>query len=268
MKNSGRLFLLVFFSILVIVATAVGCGQSSGLTIPTGYLPGSVGTTCTVNAQGVCVPISGALPTFTTGDTETLTLTNSYSLNEYEGESVYSPGTIQVNLSLNPIPDTSGVNDYLGTMNIFFQDGNGTVHNGTFTNGQSPTQKYNSYYNDYNQLQSNGTYRLFFEDAVGAIIVDIPNGAGTDTTTTATAQIYFMNFNSSAPNPLFQGSYDGNGNYFPPGYVYCWMIDLGPYNCRNFGVPPQNVYGSGDQQVGPFTELGTFPVNVNAALGL
>jgi hypothetical protein len=201
------------------------------------------------------------------GDTETLNIASIYALSEYAGVAIQNPTDIIVNINLSEISTSPEV--FLGQMIIQFNDG-AVAHQGTFVNGTSITT-WRGYSNNVSTLVGN-TYRIFFEDPMGALVLTITNPTGTDTVTTSTGQIWFYNFNAAgAPNPLYQGAYDQNGNYYPPGYVFCWMIDLGPYDCRNFAVPPSTVYhdSGGDNNVPAFSFLGNIPtINLNVALGL
>jgi hypothetical protein len=196
------------------------------------------------------------------GDTETLN-TTPYALSVYAGEAITDPTNVQVNINLNEVQTSPPV--FLGEMIIQYNDANTGAHQGTFVNGTS-TQAWNGIANNVS-TQVGNDYRIFFEDPVGALILTITIPTGTDTLTTASGQIWFRNFDTNAPNPLFQGGYDSNGNYYPPGYAFCWQITLGPYDCRNYTVPPSGQ----DPNTGAlaFSLLGSIPtINLQAALGI
>jgi hypothetical protein len=256
MKNLALPMLVVILGAAIVSAVFAGCGQSNVATSSNSIFSGScTGTGCSTNN-----PIVG-------GDTETLNIASIYALSEYAGVSIQNPTDIVVNINLTPIQGTPTV--YLGEMIIQFNDG-AVAHQGTFVNGTSVTT-WRNYSNNVSTLVGN-TYRIFFEDPMGALVLTVIPPTGTDTVASSTGQIWFSNFNAAgAPNPLYQGAYDQNGTYYPPGYVFCWMIDIGPYDCRNFAVPPSSAYyDSGGQSTVPaFSYLGSIPtINLNVAFGL
>lgn len=245
--------ILASLSLLVLAA----CGTSSNNNLaaaPPGFggMP-CVGVGCTITGSGASVA-----PTFTTGDTVPWTPVSNTVLSEYLTYNVTNPTAYLVNIALNPTAGSSPTN-FNGTLTIQFLDGT-MVHNGTFSNG-SGTESYRHYNQSVNGATASGVYRVYFEDPLGAIILTLTPKTGTDTGIKMSGNLYFKNFNSTAPNPLYQGAYDGT-TYFPPGNVFCWMIDLGPYNCINNTVPPT----SGAQ---PYILLGTIPdITIATALGI
>jgi hypothetical protein len=242
----------VIIGAVVVTASFSGCGQQNTASNANSVFPGSCnGTGC------------NSTSTFVGGDTETLNIASVYALSQYAGMQISNPTNVQVNINLTPVGTSPQV--FLGQMVIQYNDGNGGVHVGTFVNGTS-TAGWRGYPNNVSLLVGS-TYRIFFEDSVGALVLTITNPAGADTALTSTGQIWFYNFNSNAPNPLFTGATDSGGTYYPPGYVFCWMIDLGPYDCRNMTVPPVNQDTTNG--VVAFSLLGSIPtINLDAALGL
>jgi len=242
---------VIFFGAAIVAATFVGCGQSNVAQGPSSLFSGTCqGTSCNTN-------------TFTGGDTETFNISSLYALSEYAGMNITSATDVVVNINLAQVSTSPPV--YLGQMQIEYNDQNGAQHEGTFVNGTS-VFTYRGYSNNVNTLVGS-TYRIFFEDPIGAVVLTMANPTGSDTVTTTTGQIWFSNFNAAgAPNPLFQGGVDQNGNYYPPNPIaFCWVIDLGPYDCQNFLVPPS----SADKDVPAFGLLGNIPsINLNNALGL
>lgn len=201
-------------------------------------------------------------PTYGGGATATLTAVNNIILSQYVGYPVTASSTIYINVNTTSI---NGV--YLGEASISFQDTNGGSHNGNFKSGLD-----SSHGNDKNVLTTHSVtgaraVRLFFEDPLGVIAVVVTDGSsGADNLPlTLNGEVYFRNFNSSAPNPLYQGYTDMWGNYWPANpYAFCWsgQISTGPYDCQNLSVPPAT---SGDKA---FTLLGSFYGLDKAALGL
>jgi hypothetical protein len=257
----------IFFSSFAILGLGIlmaaffaGCGSSTTSSNLGTYISSCSGSGCSNTS-------------FTSGDTESLTFASNYAVSEYAGMNITSATSAEANITLSEIPGSPNI--YLGQMIIQYYDQNGAQHTGTFVNGTSNNQ-YRSYFNNVSILttdvNNNLTYRIFFEDAVGALVLTMSPPTGTDTlVTTMSGQIYFSNFNSAAPNPLYQGAYDSGGNYYPPGYVFCWMVDLGPYDCRNFAVPPTSAYydKGGKSTVQAFSYLGSIPtINVSTALGV
>jgi hypothetical protein len=264
MKYGFKILTVLF----ILGLAACGKNQSQSVTnVPAGYIP---------NCQGTgCVPPPGGgggsyAPPFTGGDTETLNLAYSGVLNQYLGYGLNNPGPVSVNIALTPGTASDGTKVFTGQMQIRFQDGP-ILHNGVFGNGAA-NYSYQGIKNNLSKMVAPGLYRIFLEDASGALVLMIKAPTGTDTALPpGTATIYFLNFASAASNPLYQGSLDAYGNYFPPGYAYCWMITLGPYNCRNFNVPPTGAYydSVSKQTISGFQTLGTTQsVDIHAALGI
>ncbi len=256
MKNLAIPMLVIVLGAAFVAAIFAGCGQSNTASTSSSIFSGSCsGTGCSSNTA------------FTGGDTETMNITNLYALSEYAGVSVANPTDIVVNINLSEVSSSPPV--FLGEMIIEFNDGS-VAHKGTFVNGTS-ISTWRNYSNNVSTLVGS-TYRIFFEDPMGALVLTMASQTGTDTVANTTGQIWFSNFNGAgAPNPLYQGAYDADGNFYPPGYVFCWMIDIGPYDCRNFLVPPSSIYydSGGKSNVPAFSLLGTLPtINLNAALGL
>ncbi len=220
------------------------------------------------SSSGALVPSTGGgggtsytPPVFSGGATTALTSVNNIILSQYVGYPVTAATTIYLNVN------TTNINGYyLGQVNIAFQDTNGVSHNAQFSSGLDT-----SHGNDRNILTTHSVtglpaYRLFFEDPLGVIAVVIQNAAiGADNVPPSyNGEVYFRNFNSSAPNPLYQGYTDTLGNYWPPNpYAFCWsgQITAGPYDCRNFSTPPSTA---GDKA---FILLGSFTTLDKSALG-
>lgn len=258
MKTFALPVVVVFITAFAVILSFSGCGSSNA------------GNSTNTVFSGLCTGTGcGTAGTFTGGDTETFNIASTYALSEYAGMTITQATGVTVNINLNEISTSPQV--FLGQMQIEYTDQNGALHLGTFVNGTSITT-WNKFSNNVSTLVGS-TYRIFFEDPAGAIILLINAPSGTDTVITGTGQIWFSNFNAAgAPNPLYQGAYDEDGNYYPPGYVFCWMVSEGPYDCRNFNVPPSSVYhdsAGGGVNVPAFGLLGNIPtVNINSALGL
>jgi hypothetical protein len=251
MKNWVKPLIAVLFGAIIVAGIFSGCGQQNTTSSSGSVFSNCIGTGCSSSS------------TFSGGDTETLNIASAYALSQYAGMTITNPTNIQVNINLTPVGTAPQV--FLGQMVIQYNDGNGNVHVGTFVNGTS-TAGYNGYANNVSLLVGS-TYRIFFEDSLGALVLTITDPAGADTVQTSSGQIWFYNFNTNAPNPLYQGATDSNGTYYPPGYAFCWMITLGPYDCRNMTVPPVNQ--DSVNGVAAFSLLGSIPtINLNAALGL
>jgi hypothetical protein len=260
----------------------LGCATSSGTPYPTQAPVGPGG-----NVSNPAIPTPTPLATGASGQ---LTITNQNTFNTYVGAPLNNPSLIQINIQLAPTSDSPQV--FLGGLHIRYHDaqpsGQLILHDGHFTNGTV-----SSHGNNVSILTSNNgipTYRIFLEDPAGAIVLLLSNsggGAGSDTGGQLSGQVYFHNFNSSAPNPLFNTYYAVTpycnygsdpsctiyGGYyyaiFPSSpYAFCWAGEgngpvQGPYDCRNFSVPPTS---SGNA---PFTLLGTVTnLNLNSALGI
>jgi len=251
MKSLALPVTAIIAGIFLALAATSGCGQSNVAQSSNPIFSGSCsGTGCS------------STNTFTGGATGNLNITSVYALSEYAGVNLNNPTDVVVNINLAQV--TSSPPIYLGQMTIQFNDGS-VAHSGTFVNGTS-VFTWNGNSNNVSTLVGN-TYRIFFEDPAGAIVLTMANPTGTDTVSSTTGQIWFSNFNAAgAPNPLYQGGYDQNGNYYPQNpLAFCWVITEGPYDCRNFGVPPSSASGS----VPAFSLLGTIPsINLNEALGI
>ncbi len=246
--NKGQK-LLVASSILISVVIGNACSKQSG-------------NGGSLTASGI---IGTTTPTYVGGGSTTLNVIGNSTilLSQYEGYQVAAASAITLNVN------TTRINSiYLGEVNIGFIDTTGLSHTGTFYSGYDT-----SHGNNLNVLTADTTsgvptYRFFFEDLMGAIVVTITNSSlGTDTAAaTYNGAVYFRNFNAKgSPNPLYQGYTDNYGNYFPPNpNAFCWsgQIVNTPYDCRNGDVGPSS---GGDHA---FIELGTFTGLPAAALGM
>lgn len=174
---------------------------------------------------------------------------------------------VNVNTAAN-----SGV--YLGKLRIRYYDvqyNNLVLHDGQFENGTHIDRGNNVHFKTTDSVTGAEVYRIMFEDRWGAVIIVLqPYVAATPYGTDPipmTGKVWFRNFNSSAPNPLYNSYCDPYSGYCWPANpaAYCWagIITSGPYDCRNMGVPP-SITGSK-----AFTFLGTIPyIDGRLALGL
>lgn len=254
MKNWG-LKLFVTLTLLVLVA----CKSSNS------------GNTAAINPSQFCTtpncyPTTGSSGTFSGGATAILNVVSPTILNQYAGRYVNPTTPVEVNIKVAP-----NGNVFLGELNIRYSEGS-TVRMGHFTNGTETDFGNNVHVLTTDSATGIPTYRFFFEDPAGVIIVTMQNtGGGLPTDTnfnsgTLDGIVYFRNFNATAPNPLYQGYQDQWGNYWPANpKAFCWsgQINLGPYDCKNFSVQPSLTTNN------PVVKLGTFTaMDKKAALGL
>jgi hypothetical protein len=310
MKVRLKNFKETFITLLVVGVVALfGCTQNTTqLGVPAPAPLPSPGGVCSgsLACNGSATPAATAIPTgpggnvsnpavptptpLTTGATGLLTITNQNAFNSYVGTALNNPSNIQINLKLSPTSDSPQV--FLGNIHIRYNDsqpsGQLILHDGTFTNGTTPQYGNNVHTLTTDASTGASTYRIMAEDRGGALVVLLtPNsGGGADTGQTVNGQLYFYNFNSQAPNPLFDDyyeqtaycayGYDPNciyyGNYYYNHYpanprAFCWAGEgngptIGPYDCRNSATPPT----SGSKV---FTLLGTVSnIDIHNALGI
>ena len=244
---------IVLIAISLATLTVVACKNSSNLNT-------QLQATCTTTSVG-CVNQSAL--GFSGGASTTLFVVSPTALSQYAGAWVTPTSAVTLNINTHPVN-----NNYLGEANIQYYVGT-TSHSGHFTNGTSTNHGNSVNILTVDSATGVPTYRLFFEDPAGVIIVTIQGGAvGTDTGFgTFNGNVYFRNFNSPAPNPLYQSYIDPyTGQYFQSrDYNFCWsgLITTGPYDCRNMSVQPSTTDNH------PVTLLGTFTgLDAKTALGL
>jgi hypothetical protein len=256
MKNVFLIYLVV-----ATTATLIGCGKESTSTaVPAGTNPGCLG--CPTGGgsgggagggTGTTTPVPSPTP-LADGDTKTLTPVSMTVFNQYKGGvPANRPSAIQFNIKMTPKATTPQV--FLGYVHIRYNDDAGggriVLHDAYFNNGQHTDRGNNVHILTTESGTGIPTYRFFFEDRYGVLLVTLQAGADANT---LNAKVYFRNFSTSAPNPLYDPYFDGFGSYWPSNpYAYCWagIIQTGPYDCRNTGVPP--TAGTGKE----FTLLGT-----------
>ncbi|MBK9294848.1 MAG: hypothetical protein IPM57_10490 [Oligoflexia bacterium] len=205
--------------------------------------------------------------TFSGGGVATLNVVSTTVLSQYAGRYVNPTTPVEINIKVAPADN----NVFLGELNIRYSEGS-VVRMGHFTNGTETNTGNNVHILTTDSATGVPTYRFFFEDPAGVIIVTLQNTGGglpSDTTFnsgTLDGIVYFRNFNSTAPNPLYQGYQDNFGYYWPANpKAFCWsgQINTGPYDCKNFSVQPSTTTNN------PVTKLGTFTgMDKKLALGL
>lgn len=243
---------IVYITILIATTLTVACKNSSNSTLPPA-------PTCSVTTNG-CEDLTAR--GFSGGAAAVLNLADSNVLSTYAGTYVNPTSSVMVNINTKPVN-----NNYLGFSNVQYFVGS-VNHLAKFTNGTN-TDHGNNVHILTTDSSGVPAYRLFFEDPAGVIIIVMYSAtSGSDTSLgTLSGSVYFRNFNSPAPNPLYQGYIDPyTGTYFAPrDYNFCWSgnITTGPYDCRNMSTPPSLT---GTYAV---TLLGTFTgMDKKAALGL
>lgn len=261
------------------MASAIGCGKeernsvtdndpnkpgvfSSPTPFPcTGY--GCVLPSPSPGASSRPVPAPSIYPT---GATARLTLASSAVFRQYVITPVNNWGPVHINVELSPMMDGSKP-VYLGQMRIRYIDDQGygryIEKNGEFYNGSWVDHKNDDHILTTEAGTNIPTYRIFGEDPAGVIIVTMQASTGSDiaAATTLRGKVFFRNFLTTAPNPLYSPYTDGYTLWPRNPYAFCWTIETGPYNCRNFSVQPTG--GSPT-----FTLLGTFTgLNKQKALG-
>jgi hypothetical protein len=266
----------VFFIYLVVMTAAglIGCGKESKSTgAPVAAVPGCIGCppgtgTGSGGTGGTgSTPLASPTP-LPDGDTKTLNPVSLSVFSQYRGSPVNRPSPIQFNIKMSPRATTPQV--FLGYVHIRYNDvdasGRVVLRDGYFSNGQHTDRGNNIHILTAESGTGIPTYRFFFEDRYGALIVTLQQNPAADAAGTLNAKVYFRNFNTAAPNPLFDPYFDGFGSYWPSNqYAYCWsgIIQTGPYDCRNNGVQP--TAGTGKE----FTFLGTVDgIDKNKALGI
>lgn len=280
MKN-GSLLCLKNKSLLSLIAVTTlflaGCGKEERnlAAAPAGPGPGvpCLGSGCTEPQPppGVTPPEDDnskppAPPELVTGATGVLKVANTALLAQYAGTPLNNVGPIHINLNYGPA-ERKDHTVYLGAARIRYydkQNGRKVLHDGFFNNGSSPKHG-NSVHRKVVGSDGVEKIRLMGEDQFGAIIIVMEEATGGDTNTSElSGKVYFRNFVSNAPNPLYQGYFDGM-NWWPANSkAYCWsgQISTGPYDCRNDSTRPDK---EGKKK---FTFLGTFEISdVSKALG-
>ena len=245
----------------LITMTVMGCAsQKQALNGPATYNPGGsplptppicVGTACPSPTPYSCPTAPTPYPN---GANVTLTAVSVSVLRDYVGTPLNNPGTITLNVNLSPYTITTEYGTYKsygGDMHIRFLDnqGNGTCidHNGSFTAGSGAKvfdnggESYDTKFNSWDPVitsntRAMGKFRAFFEDALipnppGALILTVDSVTDINN---LSGSVYYYNFHSTA--------------YHPP--TFCWFVYTGPYDCRDFTVPPTGT--------GKFRKLGTF----------
>jgi len=230
-------------------------GNGNGAPPPSsGIVPGTTGS-CTDTP-----------PAFNSGSSVTLTIDNSNRLRDYVGTPLNNPGPVTLMVNFNPYTITNSLGTYKsfgGEMHIAFMDcqgGNPSIyHNGSFTAGDGV--KVFDYYGDYHsncpngspcsydtkwntwdpiidtntKAKATGKFRAFLEDAgtakPGSLLLTVDSVSDNGQ---LSGSVYYYNFNSTATHPP----------------TYCWFVYDGPYDCRDFGVPPTTT--------GKYIRLGTF----------
>ena len=201
------------------------------------------------------------------GNNQIFTPVNMNAFKRYLGAPVNNPGGVKITLEFNP----SGTPQvFFGNVHIRFNDRlpNGTVigHDGYFQNGNDRTQGNDKHILTVETSTNTPTYRFFVEDRAGSLIILLQPEGDITTATTLKGQVWFRNFNTAAPNPLFSGYYDGFGSFWPSNpFAFCWsgVITTGPYDCRNYNVMPDTGSGAGYTLLGSMTGI-----DKSKALGL
>jgi len=196
------------------------------------------------------------------GGSNTNFVPDSFAIfNSFAGRTVVNPTGFAVNLNVFNVADPGHTAQYGGQFTISYLE-NGIQKTDTFSSG---TSVFETQYNKWATTGGSSKLKLFFQDALGGVIVILRQVVINDFTYTLQGDVYFRNFDL--------GICQQPPEWLPPqcqqqsGYK-CWNISAGPYDCRAFlssgNVRPDIVDapGFGDHQggyAGPgWQHLGTF----------
>lgn len=264
--------------LLASLVFTIGCGSENKQIVPIGGGPtapvppqpgGPGGTNPPVVVPTPTPDSSGTnpLPTPTinsSGETVVIQDVDPAVFANYLGRPINKYSDIHLNLKVAPQGTTPQV--FYGYAKIRYVEDPGygtfTTREGFFNNGDDfKGNRVHVYVTSGTPIPS---YRFFFEDEFGVIIVTLTEKPLSDTGGDLDGKVYYRNFNTPAPNPLFKPYWDGM-SYWPSNpQAYCWSgkITAGPYDCRNFNVDPT----TGDKQ---FKFLGNIKdLDRTKALGL
>jgi hypothetical protein len=221
---------LKYLTILVAVALIQGCAKRAIVEQPAPQLPDRddpVGppTTTKPYMDGVVIVDDNGQPI------------SQWKLEGYLGGAVqnYGFGSARLSLAVNRIGD--GYGGYVRVS--FIEDGGiSEVYQQTKDPRAGSISSKDTLHNIWFEKSGKRYWHGFFQDRVGAVVIVIDGEASGGTGDNPydrrlSGQIWYKNFNKSWPN------------YSEQGYLPCWVIDVGPYDCRTFVT----------KRSGPFSEV-------------